>query len=1589
MRKNCLILGAASLLALVSVTKLHAQPYSNAVMALNPAGYWPLNETAQPANPLNITATNLGTLGTAGNGYYGAWYQPSNTTWFITNNTVLGTGITSDGDQALVCNQQAGQYVVVPRNANGTPNPALTIAPPFSVEVWVQFGATNGGNRNLVSQGQTPVNCGGSDPNNPFYGGLFNAWSGFALGQFQDYIYFSCFCTNAMSKSSELDTTAFNAFKGFKIGQWVQVVATFDGSRETIYTNGTQSVSKTVTANAAGLKYVPDPTSPLMIGNGNDVASTLTAFLGTLDEVAIYPEILPLTSIQTHYEAAFGTNAEFGNNYQSAVLADSPQLYYRLNDQQSRTNGGYPAASLPVVNNYGTLSSAANGVYQPGTTPGVAGPSYSGFGANSHAVALNGWFGQVDIGGGNLPASLNPTGAVPLTVISWFQTGPADSPGRFQEILGHGDNSYRLGLGQIAGENHFNPGPGPAAELQFTNALDVAANGFALNDGRWHMVAGVSDGTNEFMYLDGLLAKSNSIAGGINIVGSTNDLLLGGDSQYTAAAASSANTIRTFNGQIAQVAFFTNALSAVQIQQLYGAAAVPPTVFTQPPASVTNNSGANVTIPVGARGSAPLTYQWYRNDGTPVSGQITSALTFNPATTNNTGSYYVVVSNSAGSATSSIVQVTILGPPILSQQSLTDIRVFVGTTPALQVSASGPAPLIYQWKRNGVPITGATNSAYTVTNTSTVGSSTYDCTVTNSNGAASINPITVSVLAAPGAPFPATVLADHPIAFYRLDEGPDDGAGNSGRTAYDYAGGLNGSYSNVDLSQPGYSTVTEPSETSSRYGFFNFQDGYAGNVPRYLDFSKPNGNSSQFSVEAWINSMLIPSTDAGIVTIGYGFGGEQFALDCGAHVGSSRALRFYVNDAANGTHTAASANTSLLGDGQWHHLAAVCDQANGHVYIYIDGALSGSGTIPAGSGIRALSAPLSIGSRLSTSSATDYDNQFFGLINDVAVYNYALTPTQVANHYFGAGIAPTISQIQPAVLETNQGATAIFTLSAAGTPPLSYQWTDNNGVAIPWGTNATLAITNVQQSQAGYYTVTINNGYGSASTNGQLIVDLGAPAIVTDLQPTNQTVYSGVALTYSITVSGSSPFAYQWYKNGSPISGGTSSSYSFTSLVGTNTYYCAVTNAYSVSQHGGPTYSSTGTVVGVAAPTLDPLSYGYKTKITFNGYNRGEALADFPALIKFGTNIPGFAYGQLASPAGGDLRFTDSSGTREIPHEIDEWNPADTSTVWVQVPRLSGTNDFIWAYWGNATDTALPAYATNGSVWVPQSFENLPGYQVVYHLKEGAFPFADSTTVNPATNGVAPAATNGVVGLGGLFNGSAWLDAGTNNLDDAFTLSAWVNIPTGTSDIQTIWANQHGGFGAPGFALFVNTYQKSDQKIDLASGNGAGSGNESTTAAGVLGFGQWHQLQVAINRTNGTGEVYVDGTDVFSTTGVVRDFTSVNDLNLGRFIDGAFGMHGLLDEARIQHGITSSNWVWADYMTVANNSTFQTYGAVGSSGVTLNSQLTNGKLVLSWSQGTLQGASQVTGPYTDISSATSPYTNSPAASQQFFRVRVR
>ena len=314
-----------------------------------------------------------------------------------------------------------------------------------------------------------------------------------------------------------------------------------------------------------GVRYKPDLVNPICFGNINPFDCTHVnqggngpnanqgigfnsqTFYGVLDEAALYTNVLSPAAVAQHYAYASSTNHTL---YTNAVISANPVIYLRF-DEPHYTQPN--SASFPVA---ACTSNKFNGVYQPGTIPGIAGVAAEGFGSPSRAVKLNGLDGAIVVA--NIQNTvLDPQGASPFSVTAWFKGNLADCYGRFQSILGRGDNAWRFAMDYVANV-HWNPGNGP--ELVSTNTY---------NDGNWHMIVGTSDGSTAALYVDGQIQDSSTGVGSLG--GSSNDLLIGGAPDYTSANNSGGQTQRYFAGQVAQVAFFNKTLSSQDVTSLYQA----------------------------------------------------------------------------------------------------------------------------------------------------------------------------------------------------------------------------------------------------------------------------------------------------------------------------------------------------------------------------------------------------------------------------------------------------------------------------------------------------------------------------------------------------------------------------------------------------------------------------------------------------------------------------------------------------------------------------------------------------------------------------------------------------------------------------------------------------------------------------------------------------------------------------------------------------------------------------------------------------------------------------------------------------------
>jgi hypothetical protein len=106
-----------------------------------------------------------------------------------------------------------------------------------------------------------------------------------------------------------------------------------------------------------------------------------------------------------------------------------------------------------------------------------------------------------------------------------------------------------------------------------------------------------------------------------------------------------------------------------------------------------------------------------------------------------------VISNVAGTVTSSTASLTVNTPPFITVQPVNQ-SVVVGQTATFSVTATGTAPLSYQWQKGGTPISGATSSSYTTpATTNSDNGSQFAVTITNAVSSVTSNTITLTVTA--------------------------------------------------------------------------------------------------------------------------------------------------------------------------------------------------------------------------------------------------------------------------------------------------------------------------------------------------------------------------------------------------------------------------------------------------------------------------------------------------------------------------------------------------------------------------------------------------------------------------------------------------------------------------------------------------------------------------------------------------------------------------------------------------------------------------------------------------------------------------
>jgi hypothetical protein len=195
----------------------------------------------------------------------------------------------------------------------------------------------------------------------------------------------------------------------------------------------------------------------------------------------------------------------------------------------------------------------------------------------------------------------------------------------------------------------------------------------------------------------------------------------------------------------------------------------------------------------------------------------------------------------------------------------------------------------------------------------------------------------------------------------------------------------------------------------------------------------------------------------------------------------------------------------------------------------------------------AIFAPTAIGSTSSSLSITATKSQSTSpQLNGAKVPLTTVVTTQVATITLtgsGVSLKPSITT-QPVSQTVIVGQTATFLAVASGEAPITYQW-QKNGTPINGATSTTYATPATTTSDSGsQFSVVITNSAGNVTSNvATLTVNAAVMAPSVTTQPISQAVTAGQVATFSVIGSGAAPLSYQWRKNGTSISGATSSNY--------------------------------------------------------------------------------------------------------------------------------------------------------------------------------------------------------------------------------------------------------------------------------------------------------------------------------------------------------------------------------------------------------------------------------------------------------------
>ena len=498
-----------------------------------------------------------------------------------------------------------------------------------------------------------------------------------------------------------------------------------------------------------------------------------------------------------------------------------------------------------------------------------------------------------------------------------------------------------------------------------------------------------------------------------------------------------------WSGSIDEFGYWGRSLSTLEIETLYGNGlpAVYETFSCSPynpqvtPATQDVLAGTTFQFSATLEANISPSFQWLRN-GEPIQGATSSSYSA-VADASSPGQYTVFVSGPGGNFISQSAVLSLIAPPTITTQPANQ-TVNSGSSATFTVVASGAEPLSYQWRKNGLAISGATASSYTIANVQFGNVGLYSVVVGNAAGnvVSSEANLSLSAYSVFNETFESGNLSNWNTYV--------NAANLNITTARNHTTGGANSAVLTNSTQKMYHNLGGEFQGHSKATFWLYdglttQTRFYGEIRAYSGAGYPNGSLQQLFA---IGRYSIPfDTDTGILA------GE--AVDSSKYQGR---VLIGANTGWFNLNAAGAPNRSV----GWHKFEIERMADGTTINFYVDGILGRS--IP-----NATSANWDVALMGSIGSSTVTGNAWF---DDIKV------------EYLDA---PTINT-QPVSQTVNAGNSVSFSVTATGNVT-GYQWR-LNGAAIAGATSATYTLPNVQPTNSGTYSVVVSNRKGSIASAG-------------------------------------------------------------------------------------------------------------------------------------------------------------------------------------------------------------------------------------------------------------------------------------------------------------------------------------------------------------------------------------------------------------------------------------------------------------------------------------------------------------------------